>query len=287
MSAAGDDAILILAAGALRIRSLDTHYPFRQDSDFWYLTGFDEPDAVLVLVPGRPHGEILLFCRDRDPEKERWDGPRLGPEQAAQELLIDDAYPISDLDDILPGLLEGRGRVYYHFGRDAEFDLKLIGWVNRVRAEVRRGAEPPHEFQALGHLLHEQRLFKSKDELKLMRHAARVSMLAHREAMAVARPGAFEFEVEAALHCAFRRHDCLPAYQPIVAAGRNGCVLHYVANRSRIGQGDLLLLDSGAEYMGYASDITRTYPVNGAFNKEQRLLYQLVLDAQEAALAQA
>jgi Xaa-Pro aminopeptidase len=287
MNAAGGDAILILASAPLRIRSLDTHYPFRQDSDFWYLTGFEEPDAVLVLVPGRRHGETLLFCRDRDPEKERWDGPRLGPEQAAEALLIDDAYPISDLDDILPGLLEGRGRVYYHLGRDPEFDLKLIGWVNRVRAEVRRGAEPPHEFQALGHLLHEMRLFKSRDELKLMRHAARISMLAHREAMAVARPGGFEFEVEAALQYAFRRHDCPPAYQPIVGAGSNGCVLHYVANRGRIEDGDLLLVDAGAEYQGYAADITRTYPVNGRFSREQRQLYQLVLDAQEAALAEA
>ena len=167
-----DDAILILAASPERVRSHDTHYPYRQDSDFWYLSGFNEPDAVLVLVPGRKHGEALMFCRERNPEREGWDGPRAGQEGAVEQFGMDDAYPIEDLDEILPGLLEGRSRVYYHFGRDAEFDLKLIGWVNRVREQVRHGAQPPHEFLELGHLLHELRLFKSKDEIKLMQRAA-------------------------------------------------------------------------------------------------------------------
>ena len=159
MRMAGEDAILILPSAPARIRSHDTHYPYRQDSDFWYLGGFPEPEAVLVLVPGRRHGEALLFCRERDPEREAWDGPRAGPEGAAAQYGFDDAYPIADLDEILPGLLEGRRRVYYHFGRDTEFDLKLIGWVNRVREQVRHGAQPPHEFLELGHLLHVLRLF--------------------------------------------------------------------------------------------------------------------------------
>ena len=161
MRMADQDAILILPSAPQRIRSHDTHYPYRQDSDFWYLSGFAEPEAVLVLVPGRKHGEALLFCRERDLEREGWDGPRAGQEGAVDQFGMDDAYPIEDLDEILPGLLEGRSRVYYHFGRDAEFDLKLIGWVNRVREQVRHGAQPPHEFLELGHLLHELRLFKS------------------------------------------------------------------------------------------------------------------------------
>jgi yecA family protein len=176
MRIAGDDAILILPAALERIRSRDTHYPYRQDSDFWYLTGFPEPDAVIVLVPGRAHGETILFCRERDPEREGWDGPRSGPEGAVERFGMDDAYPIDDLDEILPGLLEGRTRVYYHFGRDAEFDLKLIGWLNRVRAQVRMGAQPPHEFLELGHLLDELRLFKSPAEVDTALHALGLAM---------------------------------------------------------------------------------------------------------------
>jgi Xaa-Pro aminopeptidase len=140
MQAAGEGSILILPAAPERVRSRDTQYPYRQDSDFWYLTGCDEPEAVLVLVPGRKHGEAILFCRERDLEREAWDGPRLGPEGAVAVLGLDDAYPIADIDEILPGLLEGRRRVHYHLGRDADFDLKLIGWLNRVRAQVRQGA---------------------------------------------------------------------------------------------------------------------------------------------------
>lgn len=287
MRMAGDDAILILPAAPERIRSHDTHYPYRQDSDFWYLSGFPEPDAVLVLVPARRHGESLLFCRERDIEREAWDGPRAGPEGAVDSYGMDDAYPVSDLDEILPGLLEGRSRVYYHFGRDTEFDLQLIGWVNRVRAQVRQGAQPPHEFLELGHLLHELRLFKSRDELRLMKHAAEITREAHLDAMRAARPGAYEYEVEAALQHAFRRRDAVAAYPPIVGSGANACVLHYIANRAPIADGDLLLIDAGAEYAGYAADVTRSFPVNGRYTKAQRALYEIVLDAQRAAIAEA
>jgi Xaa-Pro aminopeptidase len=287
MRMAGDDAILILPTAPKRIRSNDTHYGYRQDSDFWYLSGFDEPDAVLVLVPGRPHGEALLFCRERDPEREMWDGPRAGTEGAVCAFGFDDAYPIADLDDILPGLLEGRSRVYYHFGRDTEFDLKLIGWVNRVRAQVKQGAQPPHEFLELGHYLHELRLFKSRDEIRLMKRAAQIAADAHVVAMRAARPGMHEYEIEAAILHHFRRHDAHVAYESIVGGGANACVLHYIANKSLLRDGELLLIDAGAEYRNYASDITRTFPVNGRYSKEQRAIYQLVLDAQHAALAQA
>ena len=287
MRMAGNDAILVLPAAPERIRSHDTHYPYRQDSDFWYLCGFPEPDAVLVLVPGRRHGEALLFCRERDPERESWDGPREGQEGAVANYGMDDAYPIEDLDEILPGLLEGRSRVYYHFGRDADFDLKLIGWVRHVRAQVRQGKQPPHEFLELGHLLHELRLFKSKEELKLMQRAADISIEAHRAAYRNARPGVREYELQADVERVFRANDAWPAYGSIVGAGANACVLHYRANTATARDGDLVLIDAGAEYRGYASDITRTFPVNGRFTAPQRALHDLVGQAQQAALAQA
>ncbi|MBU8976859.1 MULTISPECIES: aminopeptidase P N-terminal domain-containing protein [unclassified Lysobacter] len=287
MRMAGDDAIAILPSAPERIRSRDTHYPYRQDSDLLYLTGFPEPEAVLVLVPGRKHGEVILFCRERDPEREGWDGPRFGPEGAVEAFGLDDAYPITDLDDILPGLLEGRSRVYYHFGRDQEFDLKLIGWLNRVRAMVRQGAQPPHEFLELGHLLDELRLFKDRDELRLMQRAADISVLAHEAAMHAARPGVHEYQLQAEVERVFRANDADPAYSSIVGAGANACVLHYRANGAQAKDGELVLIDAGAEYRGYAADITRTFPVNGRFTKEQRVLHDLVGEAQAAALAVA
>lgn len=287
MRMAGDDAILILPAAPVRVRSNDVFWPYRQDSDFWYLCGFPEPEAVLVLVPGRAHGEALLFCRDRHHERERWDGERIGPQGAVERFGFDDAYPIDDIDDILPGLLEGRCRVYYHFGRDVDFDLKLMAWVNRVRAQAKRGAEPPHAFLELGHLLHELRLFKSAAELRQMRHAAAITARAHAAAMNAARVGSYEYQVEAALWQVWRAHDAQAAYPPIVAGGARACVLHYIDNCQPLAAGDLLLIDAGAEYRNYACDVTRTFPVGGRFRAEQRQLYQIVLDAQAAALAQA
>ncbi len=284
MRMAGAEAILILPAASERIRNNDSHYPFRQDSDFLYLTGFCEPEAVLVLVPGRKHGEALLFCRERDAEREAWDGPRAGTEGAVADYGMDDAYPFTDLDDILPGLIEGRSRVYYHLGRDAEFDLKLIGWVNRVRAQIKQGAQPPHEFLALGHLLHDLRLFKSRDEVAVMRRSADLAAQAHVRAMQATRAGMFEYEIEAELLHAFRRRGAVPSYEPIVGAGANACVLHYRANNAQLHSGDLLLIDAGAELHGYASDITRTFPVSGHFSAAQRAIYGLVLKAQLAAI---
>lgn len=284
MKLAGEDAILILPAAAERIRNRDSTYPYRQDSDFWYLSGFNEPEAVLVLIPGRSHGEALLFCRERDAEREAWDGPRAGPEGAVEAFGFDDAYPIGDIDDILPGLIEGRSRVFYHFGREVEFDLKLIGWVNRVRAQIRHGAESPHEFMELGHLLHEQRLFKSAAELKLMRHSAAIAAEAHVRAIQATRPGLYEYAIEAELLHGFRRHGAVPSYEPIVGGGANACVLHYRANTAALKPGELLLIDAGAEYEGYASDITRTFPISASYSREQRALYELVLAAQHAAI---
>ena len=287
MRMAANDAILVLPAAPERVRSNDTFHPYRQDSDFWYLTGFSEPEAVLVLVPGRKHGEALLFCRERDLEREAWDGPRAGQDGAVSDFGMDDAYPIEDLDEILPGLLEGRSRVYYHFGRDTEFDLKLIGWVKRVREHVRHGAQPPHEFMELGHLLHELRLFKSRDEIRLMQRAADISVEAHRAAMRTARPGIHEYQLQAEIERVFRASDAWPAYGSIVGTGSNACVLHYRANNARTVDGELILIDAGAEYRNYAADITRTFPVNGRFTAPQRALHDLVGAAQASALAHA
>jgi Xaa-Pro aminopeptidase len=284
MRMAGRDAIVIVPAAPERVRNNDSHYPYRQDSDFHYLSGFPEPDAVLALIPGREQGETILFCRERDAERERWDGARAGTEGAVRDHAFDDAFPIDDIDDILPGMIEGRARVYYHFGRDPEFDLKLIGWVNRVRADVRKGAVPPHEFVALSHLLHDLRLYKSRAELRLMRKSARIAADAHVRAMRSVRPGMNEHEIEAELLHEFRRYGAVASYEPIVGGGANACVLHYRANDAELRDGDLLLIDAGAEYECYASDITRTFPVNGKFSPEQRALYDIVLAAQTAAI---
>ncbi|MGB0135266.1 Xaa-Pro aminopeptidase [Dokdonella sp.] len=284
MRMAGRDAIVIVPSAPEQLRNNDAHYPYRQDSDFHYLTGFGEPDSVLALVPGRKQGETILFCRERDPTREQWDGYRAGQEGAVAQFGMDDAFPIEDIDDILPGLIEGRSRVYYHFGRDSDFDLVLMGWVNRVRSLIRQGARPPHEFVALSHLLHDLRLYKSHAELRLMRKSAQIAAEAHVRAMRATRPGMNEHEVEAELLHTFRKHGAVPSYEPIVGGGANGCVLHYRANNSILRDGDLLLIDAGAEFSCYASDITRTFPVNGRYTPEQRALYDLVLAAQIAAI---
>jgi len=284
MRIVGNDGICIVPAAPERVRNNDSHYPYRQDSDFHYLTGFAEPEAVLALIPGREHGEAILFCRERDLEREAWDGARAGQEGAVSEFGMDDAFPIADIDDILPGMIEGRSRVYYHFGRDTDFDVQLIGWVNAVRARIKQGARAPHEFVALGHILHDLRLFKTRDELRVMRKAAQIASAAHVRAMRATRPGMNEHEIEAELLHEFRRRGAVPSYEPIVGGGANGCVLHYRANNAPLRDGDLLLIDAGAEYECYASDITRTFPVNGKFSPEQRALYELVLAAQKAAI---
>ena len=287
MAMADEQSILIIPSAKERLRSKDTTYPFRQDSDFWYLTGFNEPEALLVIVPGRSKGQCLLFCRERDADKEAWDGPRLGPEGAVAALAMDDAYPISDLDDILPGLLEGRSRVYYHYGRDSDFDLTLMGWLNRVRAQKRLGAEPPHEFLELGHLLDELRLFKSAGEIALLRRSADIAVEAQIAAIRATRHARYEYEVEAALQHVYRSRNAVPSYEPIVGSGANACVLHYRANNAPVKKGDLLLCDAGAEYALYASDITRTWPVSGTFSAAQRALYEVVLAAQTESIRAA
>lgn len=282
-----EGSLAILPAAPQRHRNRDTEYPYRQDSDFLYLTGFLEPEAVAVLVPHRPQGEYVLFCRDRDPVMEIWNGRRAGPDGAREHFGADDAYPITDIDDILPGLLENKERIYYSMGYSAEFDSRLMGWVNQVRARARGGSHAPVEFVALEHLLHDMRLYKSPAEIKVMRRAAEIAAEAHTRAMRACRPEMMEYELEAEYMHSFRRAGAWVSYNPIVAGGDNACILHYTENNQMLRDGDLVLVDAGAEFHGYASDITRTFPVNGRYTPAQRAIYELVLAAQQAALAHA
>ncbi|WP_137821941.1 Xaa-Pro aminopeptidase [Pseudomonas sp. D(2018)] len=278
------NSIAILPAAPVHIRNRDVEHVYRQDSDFQYLSGFPEPEAVLVLIPGREHGEYVLFCRERDPERELWDGLRAGQDGAIRDFGADDAFPIGDIDDILPGLIEGRSRVYYSIGTNTEFDQHLMEWVNTIRSKARQGAQPPKEFVALDHLLHDMRLYKSAAEVKVMREAAEVSARAHVRAMQAARAGLYEYHLEAELEYEFRRGGAkMPAYGSIVAAGKNACILHYRENDAPLKDGDLVLIDAACELDCYASDITRTFPVSGRFSPEQKAIYELVLKSQEAA----
>ncbi len=287
MDLIGGDAIAIIPSASLKQRNSDAEFAFRQDSDFLYLTGFNEPDSVAVLIPGREESEYILFCREKDPKKEQWTGRMAGIEGAVETYQADDAFPIDDIDDILPGLMENRSKVYYSVGNNAEFDKRVISWVNSVKAKVRNGVQAPHEFVSLNVVLHEMRLFKSAQEQQLMRDAANVSVKAHEQAMKVCKPGMMEYELDAEYIYTFRKAGMEPAYTSIVGGGENGCILHYIENNQPLKDGDLVLIDAGAENQGYASDITRTFPVNGRFSPEQRALYQITLDAQYAAIEQA
>ncbi len=282
----GRDCIAIVPAAPLRQRNNDVHHAYRQDSDFHYLTGFPEPEAVAVLVPGREHGEYILFVRDRDPLRETWDGRRAGPAGAVETFGADDAFPIADMDEILPGLLENRSKVYYAMGTHPEFDQRVLGWLTGLRNQQQRnGKHPPQEMVALDHVLHDMRLYKSRAELALMREAGRIAARAHVRAMQATRPGMREYEIVAELEHEFRRHGADCSYHPIVGGGANSCILHYHENDAVLREGDLLLVDAGCEHELYASDITRTWPVGGRFTPAQRAVYDVVLAAQDAAIA--
>jgi len=285
MSLMAPNSIAVIPAAPEQVRSRDTYFPYRQDSDFWYLSGFPEPEAVMVLIPGREQGQFIMFCRERDRAREIWDGYRAGPEGACEKFAADDAFPISDIDEILPGLIEGRDRVYYAVGKDQHFDAHLMEWVNNIRKRARAGASPPAEFVDLDHLLHELRLFKSANEIKLMHKSAQVAARAHRRAMKVSKPGMIEYQLQAEIEHEFAMAGAkAPAYGTIVGGGANGCILHYVENTAPLNDGDLVLIDAGCELDYYASDITRTFPVNGKFSPEQKAIYEIVLAAQLAAI---
>lgn len=287
MQAMGKDSIAILPNSPVRQRNRDVEHPYRPDSDFYYLTGFAEPESVAVLVPGRSHGEYIIFCRERDPEMETWHGRRVGLEGAMERHGADDAFPIGDIDEILPGLLENRERVFYTMGCDSDFDNQVMAWIKLLRQKSRAGVHAPGEFVSLDHILHDMRLYKSAAEVKAMRTAAQISARAHCRAMQSCKPGMMEYQIEAELLHEFMTAGARePAYPSIVGGGDNGCILHYTENESPLRDGDLLLIDAGAEYDYYAADITRTFPVNGVFSKSQRQLYELVLKAQYAAIKQ-
>ncbi|MFK7886642.1 MAG: aminopeptidase P N-terminal domain-containing protein [Gammaproteobacteria bacterium] len=284
----GERSIAILPAAPERSRNRDVVYPFRQDSDFVYLTNFTEPQSVAVLVPGRDSGEFILFCRDRDPERETWDGRRAGQEGAVRDFGADDAFGIEDIDDILPGLMEHGERVFYTMGIHPQFDQQMIGWMNTLRARGQASdRQAPQEIVALDHLLHDMRLYKSRSELVTMRRSAKIATTAHERGMRVCRPGLNEAAIEAEHLHEFRRHGATWSYPPIVGGGENGCILHYIENNQPLNDGDLVLVDAGCELDYYASDITRTFPVNGRFSAAQRTIYNIVLDAQLASIEAA
>lgn len=285
LAAAMGQGVAIIATAPERTRNRDTHHPFRFDSYFYYLTGFTEPEAVLVVVAGA-QPKSILFCREKDMDREIWDGYRHGPEQARGSFGFDEAHPIAMLDEQMPKLLADQPALFADVGADGAWDTRLIDWLNAVRAQVRTGITAPGEIRDVRRVLDDMRLMKDAHELDAMRRAAAISTAAHARAMRATRPDLFEYQIEAELLHEFRSRGAQsPAYPSIVAGGANACVLHYVENNARLRDGDLLLIDAGCEVDGYASDITRTWPVNGRFSGPQRDVYELVLAAQAAAIA--
>ena len=278
------NSVAIIPSAREATRSNDTHYRFRQDSDFFYLTGFEEPDAIAVIKPSQSP-KYTLFVRPRDPEREIWDGRRAGVEGARQDFGADESFPIAEFDEKLNDILDGAERLYYRLGVNTDLDDTIIRQIARMRAINRKPIHPPQTIIDPATIVHELRVLKSPEEIEIMQRAADIAAEAHVEAMKAVRPGMNEYEVEALIERVFReRGAAAPAYTSIVGAGPNATVLHYINNDGQLRDGDLLLVDAGAEYKGYASDITRTYPINGRFTKPQREIYELVLKAQKACV---
>ena len=281
----GSDDVAILASAPLTSRNRDVHFPYRQDSDFYYLTGFPEPDAVAVFLPNRKKGQFVLFCKDFDPNKAIWEGRHAGLKGARKQYGADESYAIEEINEVMPDLLVNRERIHCGLGRNPEFDRMLLDWVVRVKSRTRSGIRAPEEFVDMDRVLHEMRLIKDSEEIGAMRHAAEISCQAHIRAMQECRPGLYEYQIEAEVQHEFMSRGARStAYPSIVAGGDNACVLHYTENNDPLQAGDLLLIDAGAEYDYYAADITRTFPINGRFSSPQRALYELVLEAQLAAI---
>jgi Xaa-Pro aminopeptidase len=282
----GDHGAALFFAAPEVTRSNDSHYDFRQNSDLWYLTGFEEPQAALLLLPGHATHPVVMFVRKRDRDREVWDGPRAGVEGAKERFGANEAFAIEDLDAKLPELLEGRERLHYGLGLYPDRDAQVVRAIGRIRAMAKRGKRAPREIHEPSHLLHEMRLFKAGPELEMLRRAVQVSAEGHVRAMQATRPGRGEWEVQAEIEYVFRRGGARsPGYTTIVGSGANACVLHYVANDRRMMAGDLLLVDAGAEVGYYTGDITRSWPVSGRFSAPQREIYDLVLKAQEEVIA--
>ncbi len=280
-----EHSIALVPASSLKTRNRDAEYAFRQDSDFYYLTGFNEPDALLVLIPGRIEGEMVMFCPPRDPAMEVWTGYRAGPEGCINDYGMDQAFPLDQLDSQLPELINGRSVLCYAQGQDTEFDQRVNSWLETLRVKVRQGAVVPQIIMMLDSWLHEMRLYKDEAEIAVMQRAAQISAEAHTLAMHKCRPGMQEYQLESLIqhYCAMSGAR-FQAYSPIVGGGANACILHYIENSAELKSGDLVLIDAGCELDNYASDITRTFPVNGRFSDAQKALYQVVLDTQIACI---
>ena len=276
--------IAVIPTAAERIRNKDAHFPYRFDSYFHYLTGFNEPESVVVVIGGKPSRSIL-FCRAKHEEREIWDGFRYGPEEAKTQFNFDDTFAIDEIDKILPELIENKDAIFTPIGIESNWDNKMMGWLNKTRSRAREGITAPASLIDVREILDEMRLIKDSDELDVMRRAAKISAEAHVNAMLATKPEKYEYEIEAELLYHFKKKGSqFPAYTSIVAGGKNACVLHYIENNAVLNDGDLLLIDAGCELDGYASDITRTFPVSGKFSGPQRMIYELVLDAQQAAM---
>lgn len=285
MQNVGPTGLVILPAAPMASRSNDTTFPYRQNSDFYYLTGFEEPEAVLVLAPKRKEGEFILFNRQREREKEIWDGYRAGQEGACKDFGANQSFPISEFTTLLPELLEGREYIHCSLGMNKDFDDTLFTAMNKLRGKIRGGSQSPLAFMDITPTIHEMRLFKSSSEITLLRKAIDMTMQGHLRAMRNCKPDMFEYQLEADLMYDFYRHGArYPAYTSIVGAGANTCILHYINNNQAIKDGDLVLIDAGAEYQNYAADITRTFPANGVFTTEQKAIYEIVLASQLAAI---
>jgi Xaa-Pro aminopeptidase len=279
------DGVAVFPAARTAVRSNDCEYRYRADSDLVYLTGFEEPEAVAVFAPNHPEHKFVLFVRPRDPEREVWDGKRAGVDGALADYGADAAFTLAELDTKLPEYFDKQGRLYYRLGQSEDFDRRIVGVLNSYRGARKAKGPGPHSIIDPGEIVHEMRLLKEPAEIELMRTAGRISAEAHRLAMAAARPGIYEYELEALIEYTFRRQGAAgPSYSSIVGSGANATVLHYIANDRQVQDGDLVLVDAGCEYGYFAADITRTWPVSGRFSEPQRIIYQLVLDAQLAAI---
>ena len=280
----GKDGIAILPTAPYKNRSRDTYYPYRPDSDFFYFTGFSEPDALMILAPGRPEGEFILLVRPKDPLKEIWDGHMEGLIGAKRNFGANQSYKIEDLIKVLVEVFPNRQKIFYTLGNQNDYDKKVIDTFNQVRANQRRGGIVPTEVVSLEPLIHDMRLVKSREEISRMKESARISVEAHYKVMDECKDGVYEYQIQASINHQFGQYGAVPAYDSIVASGHNACTLHYIDNKDILKSGDLLLTDAGCEHQMYAADITRTVPVSGTFNEEQKAIYSIVLDTQKKAI---
>ena len=279
--------VFILGTAPESLRNRDSEYAYRHDSDFYYLTGFTEPQSLLVIQVNPDSAVTHLFCRPKDVEREIWDGLRLGPDQAISQLGVDHAYPFLEINERLPNLMANYQHLYSRLGASADVDASLRTWLSALNSQVRQGVKKPTQFHDLEAIVHEYRLVKDAEEIAIMRRAGQISAQAHLAAMSASQAGLKEYDLEAELLYTFRKAGSESvAYNSIVAAGENACILHYRASDATLQDGDLCLIDAGCELAGYASDITRTFPINGKFSAAQQEAYEIVLAAQAAAIAQ-